>query len=68
MYTHINIYMLYILLILLSPLALLSIHTILTHWSHTEGLFTMLYLCVFLSILLGWTLTDVLDINFFWHP
>jgi len=57
--------MIYIILILLLPLVLLSFQTVLEHWSQTEGMFTMIYLCVFLSILVGWTLTEVLDINIF---
>ena len=50
---------------LLLPLVILSIHTVLTHWADTEGMFTMIYLCMILSILAGWTMTDILDINIF---
>ena len=57
-----------ILAILTVILAAASIQTILTHWTDTEGMFTMLYLCAILSLLIGWTMTDVLDINFFWSP
>jgi hypothetical protein len=51
----------------LVPLAILALYVINEYWTETEGLFTMIYLCMILSILLGWTLTDVLDINYFWH-
>ena len=57
--------MIYIILILLLPLVLLSFQTVLEHWSQTEGMFTMIYLCVFLGILVGWTFTEMLDINIF---
>jgi hypothetical protein len=52
-------------LLTLVPLALLALYLINDYWTETEGLFTMIYLCAILSILIGWTLTDVLDINIF---
>jgi hypothetical protein len=64
--------MILITLIILATLTLIlaaaSIYTVLIHWPDTEGTFTMIYLCMILSLLVGWTLTEVADINFFWQP
>jgi hypothetical protein len=63
--------MLLLTLIILAILTLIltaaSIHSILTHWTDTEGMLTMIYLCMILGVLLGWSLTEVADINFFWQ-
>jgi len=55
----------YIPLLLVVPLALIVLYLIGYYWRTAEGLFTLCYLLAILSILLGWTLTDILDINFF---
>ena len=65
-HTHINTHMME--LLPLAPLVILALYLINEYWTETEGLFTMIYLCMILSILTGWIMTDVLDINFFWHP
>jgi len=49
----------------LAPLVILALYLINEYWTETEGLVTMIYLCAILSILIGWTLTDILDINIF---
>jgi hypothetical protein len=52
-------------LLLLVPLAILALYLINDYWTETEGLFTMIYLCAILSVLVGWTMTDILDYNIF---
>jgi hypothetical protein len=49
----------------LIPLALIALYLIDSYWDEAEGLFTLSYLLVFLSLLVGWTLTEVLDFNIF---
>ena len=62
-HTHINTHMME--LLPLVPLALLALYLINEYWTETEGLFTMIYLCAILSVLVGWTMTDILDYNIF---
>jgi hypothetical protein len=52
-------------LLLILPLMLLALYLINDYWTETEGLFTMTYLCVILGTIVGWTLTEQLDINIF---
>jgi len=49
----------------LIPLALIALYLIDSYWDEAEGLFTLSYLLVFLSLLVGWTFTEVLDFNIF---
>ena len=49
----------------LAPLVLLALYLINEYRTETEGLFTMIYLCMILSMVIGWTMTDILDINIF---
>ena len=52
-------------LLLLVPLAGIAIYLLDYYWDDAEGLFTLYYLLAILSLLVGWTLTDVLDYNIF---
>ena len=52
-------------LLLLVPLVGIAIYLLDYYWDDTEGLFTLYYLLAILSILVGWTLTDILDYNIF---
>jgi hypothetical protein len=52
-------------LLVLVPLAAIVLYLVDYYWDETEGLFTLTYLLAILSILIGWTMTDILDINIF---
>jgi hypothetical protein len=54
-----------ILILLAAPLIILSIQSVLIHWRETEGLFTMIYLCLILGMIIGWYLTNVAHIYVF---
>jgi len=64
--TQINTHMMdYIPLLVLVPLALIVLYLVDYYWDEAEGLFTLTYLLAILSILIGWTLTAILDYNIF---
>jgi hypothetical protein len=49
----------------LIPLALIVLYLLDYYWDEAEGLFTLSYLLAILSIVVGFTLTEVLDFNIF---